>query len=421
MIRKIKPGTVGGSIRIPTSKSHTIRALLIATLAEGTSVITAPLESADTRACVAACRMLGARIREESNLLTVEGVGGRRSAPDDVIDVGNSGTTLYLALGTAALGEGYTVFTGDDQIRRRTAQPLLSSLGDLGAKAESTRGNGCAPIVAGGGITGGRTAIECPTSQYLSSLLLCSPLGLRDTEIDVVSLNERPYVEITLDWLDRQGIAYERRGWDYFGITGGQTFQPFERTIPGDFSSATFFLCAAAIAGGTLEVIGLDMNDSQGDKAIVSILREMGCQIDTKPESISLRRSDLRGGEFDLNATPDALPALAVTACFADGETRLLNVPQAREKETDRIAVVRQELERIGADVEELPDGLVVRGDPNRAFRSGRVNGHYDHRIVMALAIAALRADGPLEIESAEAADITFPTFFDLLEEVRAS
>ena len=382
-----------------------------------------PLDASDTRACLAACRKLGARVQEDAEGWTVEGIGPRPNIPDDVIDVGNSGTTLYLAAGVAALQKGVAVFTGDEQIRSRPVSELLTSLGDLGARAESTRGNGSAPFIVGGGLLGGRTSIECRTSQYLSSLLLSTPLADGDTVIEVPLLNEAPYIDITTHWLERQKIRFERDGYSEFRIPGGQMYAPFEEPMAGDFSSATFFFCAAAITGSTIRVEGLDMTDPQGDKAVVGILEKMGCTVRvdaTGPvHAVELSGGELTGGDIDINATPDALPALSVVACFADGDTRLMNVPQAREKETDRIAVMCEELGNLGAEIQELGDGLIIHGDPERALKSTRVDGRSDHRIVMALAIAALRASGPIEIETAESVSVTFPKFFDLLESVR--
>jgi 3-phosphoshikimate 1-carboxyvinyltransferase len=444
-------------------------------------------------------------VRSEGVLteIIVEGTGGRLTVPEDVIDVANSGTTLYLGIGTAALAGGLTVFTGDEQIRRRSAAPLLSALSQLGATALSTRGSGCAPIVTGGGLRCGPVAIESPTSQYLSSLLLAAPLAApanagaptpaagggnaaaepaapgaartpagapgtvepaapAATDIEVLLLNERPYVEMTLWWLDSQGIRYEREGYDRFRIPGGQSYKAFDTGIPADFSSATFLACAAAITGSTLTLEGLDMSDPQGDKAVLGILAEMGCTIEEGDGEVTVTgprdafdaeagftRPALSGGTFDLNAIPDALPALAVTACFAREPVELSNVPQARAKETDRVAVMAAELARMGALVEELPDGLRVRpqaggggnaagggattgggsapGTPARAaptpppLTGARVHGHGDHRVVMALAVAGLGAAGETTVDTAEASAVTFPGFFEVLQSLGAS
>lgn len=411
-----RPSRIAGTVDIPGSKSHTVRAVAIAALAEGTSTIRQPLVSADTEAAVRVYRALGAAI-ETGEAWTVQGVGGHVDAPEDVVDVGNSGTTLYVALASACLGAGYTVFTGDDQIRRRPAGPLLEALEDLGATALSTRGNGCAPLVVRGPLTGGRVSIHCPTSQYLTSLLLSCPLAQGDTEIEVPLLNEQPYVQMTLDWLDRQGIRYEAEGLQRFRIPGGQGYRGFDRSIPADFSSATFFLCAAALGEGEVLLRGLDMGDSQGDKAVVEMLRAMGADISETPEGLRVRGCGLHGAELDLNATPDALPALAVTAALADGETRLTNVPQARLKETDRLAVMARELQRLGGSVTELEDGLVIRGGN---LSGGHVDGHADHRVVMALAVAGLYTDSPLTISTAEAIGVTFPSFVELMASLGA-
>jgi len=411
----INPSHVRGQVRIPTSKSHTIRALLIATLAEGTSHILHPLVSADTLSCLKICRQLGAVIHEKQDEWQVLGTGAHLQIPDNVLDAGNSGTTLYLACGSTALLPGWSVLTGDEQVRRRPVDQLLLALNDLGAEAFSTRGNGCAPLVIKGRLKGGKTRIKCPTSQYLSGLLINTPLAEGDTEIEVTELNEKPYVQITLDWLDCQGIHYEHDNMQKFFIKGNQKYKAFNRQITGDFSSATFFLCAAAVTGNKLELLGLDMNDSQGDKAVVSMLERLGCEVSIQDQGLTIEGKELVGQELDINSTPDALPALAVTACYAQGSTRLVNVPQARLKETDRIKVMCAELKKMGAHVEELPAGMVIHSSK---LKGARVESHQDHRVAMALAIAALGATGPTTINNAECVDITFPDFFKLLESI---
>jgi len=375
-----------GEVSIPGSKSHTIRAVAIASLADGESRIRAPLESEDSRAAVEAFRALGAQIETRPDLWRVAGVGGQLRAPENVIDVTNSGTTLRIAMGSCALlRSGMAVLTGDEQIRRRPGGPLAASLTDLGARVRSTRGNGCAPFVIEGMLRGGETTIEAVTSQYLSSLLLNTPLAEGDSTIHVSLLNEQPYVEMTLDWLEKQGIQLEREGFKEFRIKGAQRYRPIQRRIPGDFSSATFFLGAGALGENEVDLLGLDMNDTQGDRAVVDYIRQMGARVEVMDDRIRVRARQLAGCEIDLNATPDALPMMAVLGCFARGTTRLVNVPQARLKETDRIAVMREELGKLGGRVEELADGLVVH---ESALNGAEVDSHGDHRVVMALAIA---------------------------------
>lgn len=407
----VEQSRLGGEVEIPASKSHTIRAVMIAALAEGRSRISGPLCSADTHSAVEACRACGAKI-EKGNVWVVEGTGGRPLVPGDVIDVGNSGTTLRLGMGIAALCEGVTVLTGDAQIRSRPVEPLLEAYRMLGAEGFVAGRNGCAPVVIRGRMKGGRTEISAVTSQYLSSLLISTPLAEGDSEIHVLTLNEAPYVEMTLSWLDSQKIEYERSGWDCFRVRGGQRYEGFTRRIPGDFSSATFFLCAAAITGSELYLRGLDMGDVQGDKAVVAMLEEMGAEIEVDRAGVRIRGGELKGGEFDINDTPDALPAMAVTGCFASGRTVLRNVAQARFKETDRIAVMARELGKMGARVEEREDGLVIEGRP---LDGAAVSGYDDHRVVMALAVAGLAAKGKTVIETAEAVNVTFPDFVELM------
>jgi len=404
-----------GTVPIPASKSHTIRAVAIAALADGQSLIHNPLSSGDTEAAVKCYRALGAEIDTTNEAhWKVKGTAGRIVAPLQVIDVGNSGTTLRIAMGSAALAEPgeATTFTGDEQIRSRPVAPLLQALESLGAACSSLENNGKAPVRIGGTLAGGHVSIECKTSQYLSSLLLCTPLAQGDTEIDVTLLNEPGYVQMTLDWLDKQGITYENQQMRRFCVKGRQSYRAYDLPVPADFSSATFFLCGAALFGDEVTLEGLDFADSQPDKAVVDYLREMGADIAAGPNSITVKAATLRGATLDLNQTPDALPAMAVTAAFAEGTTRLVNVAQARMKETDRIACMAQELKKMDADVEEMPDGLIIR---RSTLKAAHLNGRNDHRIVMALSLAALGLDEPSIIDTAEAISVTFPGFVDLM------
>ncbi len=413
VVRKSK---LQGSVRIPGSKSHTIRAVAIAALAEGTSRIRNPLIAEDTLAAVHAYRLFGSDIACSEDCWVVGGVSGQPCTPENVIDVGNSGTTLYIATGSAALVAGTTVLTGDDQIRRRPAGPLIRTINQLGAAAESTRGNDKPPIVVRGPMHGGTAELDgSQTSQYLTSLLINCPLVAQDTVLKVYNLVEKPYIDMTLSWLAEQNIHVDRSGYEEFRIRGGQKYLAFDKQIPADFSSATFFLCAAAITGSELTLLGLDPKDTQGDKRVVETIAKMGAQVEWLEDGLRVKGGDLAGGAFDLSDTPDALPALAVTACFAEGETRLVNVGQARLKETDRISVMRNELSKMGADIEELPDGLVVR---HSRLQAAHVDGHRDHRVVMALSLAGLACEGETVIEGAEAVAVTFPTFADLMRSV---
>lgn len=412
-----RPSRLHGAVEIPGSKSHTIRAVAIAALAEGDSVIRAPLQSEDAEAAVRVYSALGARIERDADEWHVRGFAGEPTAPAKMLDVGNSGTTMNVALGTCSLlRSGEAVLTGDAQIQRRPSGVLAASLNDLGARVRSHRENGCPPFTVAGRIRGGQTSIEATSSQYLTSLLLCTPLADGDSVIRVPLLYEVPYVEITLDWLRKQAIKLEY-GPDYteFHVPGGQMFRAFDRRIPGDFSSATFFLAAGALGDNEVVSRGLDRSDTQGDRAVLDYLQQMGADVADRDGGIAVRGRGLTGCEIDLNATPDALPMMAVLGCFARGETRLVNVPQARQKETDRIAVMCEELTTLGADVEELPDGLVIR---ESKLRGAHVDGHGDHRVVMSLAIAGMCIPGETVIAGADAAAVTYPAFVAHLQSI---
>jgi 3-phosphoshikimate 1-carboxyvinyltransferase len=238
-----------------------------------------------------------------------------------------------------------------------------------------------------------------------------------DTEIDVTLLNEPGYVQMTLDWLDKQCIKYKNQQLHKFKIKGGQSYKAFDATVPADFSSATFFLCAAAMVADEVTLLGLDFSDSQPDKAVIDYLKAMGANISIEANSVTIKAAPLKGIEIDMNQTPDALPAIAVTAAFAEGQTRLVNVAQARDKETDRIKCMAEELQKIAVDVEELPDGLIIH---HSKTNSAELNGKCDHRIVMGLSLAGFCLDGQTSIDTAEAMNVTFPDYVELMKSLGA-
>ncbi len=259
-------------------------------------------------------------------------------------------------------------------------------------------------------LRGGATKVDGTTSQFLTSLLFALPLLREDSTIELEFLHEKPYVGITLAWLDALGIRWSGSGdMLHWRIPGGQSYRAFERVIPADFSTAAFPLVAAAVAGEGVEIRNLDFDDAQGDKLVFALLEEMGARIRRGGELfVEPAPGRLQGRTLDLNATPDALPVMAVAAALADGETRLVNVPQARVKETDRIAVMTAELTKMGAEIEELPDGMVIRGG---SLHGAKVHSHGDHRIGMALAVAGLAARGETVVGEIEAAEVTYPEF----------
>jgi 3-phosphoshikimate 1-carboxyvinyltransferase len=286
----------------------------------------------------------------------------------------------------------------------------LAALKQLGANYTFESRDHDLPFVIEGPLHGGKTTVNGVSSQFVSSLLFACPLLADDTEIIIENLQERPYVELTLWWLARQGIILDHSDdLTKFHIKGGQSYHPFDMAIPADFSGATFAACAAAMGGASLTLTGLDFSDPQGDKGVFDALGQMGAAVVHGPEgAIVGGPAKLLGTTIDLNAMPDALPALAVAACAAKGVTHIVNVAHARIKETDRITVMAQELAKMGAVLTEREDGLTIHGGK---LKGAHVNGHDDHRVVMALALAGMVAEGETIIDTAEAAEVTYPTF----------
>ncbi len=399
---------LSGEISIPASKSHTIRAVAIAAVARGISVLKNPLISEDAQAAIDGAKEMGASV-ELGRDWVIRGIGGKPGDRCRHIDVRNSGTSLRILTALCALGDHPVTFDGDKSIRQRPMKPLLTALENLGVTLVESADGKC-PFTIRGPLLGGSTHVSGISSQFLTALLIACPMGPNNTEIMVEGLNEKPYVEITLDWLRRMGIRFEQQGLEWFRIFGGQHYKAFERHLPSDFSSATFPLCAAAITGSEILIKGLDFSDHQGDKAVFPFFEKMGVQFRRVPNGIIVKGGTMKGIDIDMNNTPDALPAMAVAACFAQGTTRLLNVPQARLKECDRIAASARELGKMGARIEELEDGLIIH---QSKLCGTAVHGYDDHRMVMALSIAGLAAEGVTVVDTAESAGVTYPGFVD--------
>ena len=422
---KVSKSKTQGEIFIPGSKSHTIRALAAALMAKGISTIINPLISKDTISCLYATQKLGAELSEiyEDNGLVwkIKGTAGKlTNKTDEIIDLGNSGTSLRLLTGMAATGNLKICFDGDNSLRGRPMAALILALEKLGVKTGASEEGKC-PLAVCGPMLGGETIVDGKTSQFVSSLLFAAPLAKNNTEINVININEKPYIEITLDWLDFLGIKYKcKPDFSNFTIKGNQKYKAFEKIIPADFSTATFALAAAAVTGDKLKIYNLDFTDKQGDKDVFDYLERMGMRVEKHDTHVTVyRKGKLYGDvEINLNSTPDALPAMAAIACYAKGKTVLGNVPHARFKETDRLTVMTKELKKMGADIVELKDGLVIK---ESKLHGAKVNGHDDHRIIMALAIAGMGASGETIIKNAEAVSVTYPNFIKDFQKIGAN
>lgn len=422
----ITASRVSGRARAPPSKSYTHRALLAAGYADG-AVVRHPLVSADTRATARAVDLFGGETERRDGDWDVSGFGGRPGVPDDVIDCANSGTTMRLVTASAALADGTTVLTGDSSLRSRPHGPLLDALSGLGGTARSTRENGQAPLVVDGPIDGGTVSMPGDvSSQFVTALLLAGAVTEDGIEIDLTTeLKSAPYVDITLDVLDAFGVDASETTAGY-RVPGGQTYDPEggEYAVPGDFSSASYLLSAGALAAEDGEAVVVEgMHPSaQGDAAIVDVLERMGADIDWDTESgvITVRQSELSGVEVGVADTPDLLPTIAVLGAAADGTTHITDAEHVRYKETDRVAAMAESLSKLGASVEEERDELVVHGGDSE-LSGASVDGRGDHRLVMALSVAGLVADGETTIAGSEHVDVSFPDFFEVLSGLGAS
>jgi 3-phosphoshikimate 1-carboxyvinyltransferase len=413
----IQKSDIKGTVKAPPSKSYTHRGIAIAALSKKATVNN-PLISEDTKATIRASEAFGATIESKKDSLVINGFDGKLKVPDNVIDVANSGTTLRIMTAVASLVDGATVLTGDASIRTRPNTPLLDALNDLGAEAFSTRNNGMAPIVVRGKMRGGRVHIDGSiSSQFISALLIACPFAQNETTVIIEGeLKSRPYVNITIDMLRDAGADITTEGTNSFIIPPEQEYDMKSYNVPGDFSSASYMMAAGALCG---EVTIKNLFPSeQGDSALIEILKKMGARIqwDEKKGEVKVSRSELHGISVDVGKTPDLVPTLAVLGAASEGTMSIENAEHVRYKETDRLHAMTVELKKMGVDITEEKDRLIIKGG---ALSGAEVHGWDDHRIVMALAVAGMVA-GDTTIDTVESVSISYPGFFEDLKRIGA-
>ncbi|MFB6282419.1 MAG: 3-phosphoshikimate 1-carboxyvinyltransferase [Halobacteria archaeon] len=408
----VHPSGIEGSVEAPPSKSYSHRGILAGAYSSEL-VVENTLLSADTRASVRCAELLGSEVTRTDDELEIRGVSGRPHVPPDVLNCGNSGTTLRLFSGLSALVDGEVVLTGDSSLRERPNAPLIESLNELGADARSTRGEGYAPVIVEGRMEGGKTSIDgSVSSQFISSLLFAAPVTDEGAMIRIEGeLKSKPYVDITLEVLDELGVEYRETS-DGYDVDGNQSYDSGSFRVPGDFSSASYPLAAAAVAGEA-EVTNLHPGP-QGDSFIVDVIDEMGADVEWNRDkgTVSVGSRDLEGIEFDAGDNPDLVPTVAVLGAVANGETHVYNAGHLRLKETDRLDATATELEKMGAEVDERETELTVYGEETE-LEGAVIDGRHDHRIVMAFAVAGLAAKGKTVIETAESIDVSYPGFVE--------
>jgi 3-phosphoshikimate 1-carboxyvinyltransferase len=412
------------SIRVPGSKSLTNRALAIAAMADGPSTLTGALESEDTRVMVEALKVLGIAVLHDTDIAQVrlEGCGGRMPARQASLDIANSGTSLRFLTAMLATGAGNYHLDGTSRMRQRPVADLLEVLRDLGVSARSDLGTGCPPVtIEARGMDGGYCTVRGDvSSQFLSGLLMASPYAKDTVTVEVRGvLVSQPYVSMTLAVMEAFGVKTGNRKFRRFDICPAH-YRGRDYAIEPDATAASYFFALAALTGGTITALGLGPSSLQGDLAFVDILEHMGCSVIRLPDRTTVTGGPLRAVDVDMNTISDTVMTMAVVALFADGVSRIRNVGHIRHKETDRIAALAAELRKLGARIDELPDGLVIEPPDSAMLQPALIQTYDDHRMAMSFALAGLKIPG-VTILDPGCVDKTYPGFWRDLEAVRSS
>ena len=428
MIIVEKTDKIKGNINAPPSKSYTHRAVICASLSDGISEIKNPLNSADCLSSVHGARMLGSYINtEDENKWIVEGNSNSPKTPDNIIDIGNSGTTLRILTGISSqIPKGYAVLTGDESIRKRPMQPLLDALKQLGIEAFSSKMDGTAPIIVKSGeIKNNIVKIRGDmSSQFITSLMMTLPYAKDDSKIILTTpLKSAPYLDITIDVLSKFGITVkplEEENEKGFFIEGNQKYKSCNYTVEGDYSSASYLVAAGVLLNSEITINNLFKDSKQGDKEIINIVKEMGADIEVKNDKVIINGAHkLKGIDVDVKNIPDLVPTIAVLGCFAEGKTTIYNGEHVRLKECDRLNACAKELTKMGAKITEKPDGLVIEGVGK--LKGAELETYHDHRLVMAFTIAGMMAEGKTIIKGEDAVKISFPNFVEVMKSIGAN
>lgn len=413
-----KTSKISGMVKAPPSKSYTHRGVIIASLASGKSVLSDPLNSEDTIASLESCRAFGCDIQSMGNKWTVEGTAGNLKTPDNVVDVKNSGTTLRLMTSVAGLAPEYSIFTGDRSLRTRPMQYLLDALEPLDVKALSSKNNGKPPIIVKGGLKGGKTSIPGNvSSQFISSILIAGAMADETVQLQVTDeFISKSYVDMTRDIMEKFGVIVEYESSERIFTIEPQKYMATDYTIEGDYSSASYLIGAAAISEGELTIKNLFKDSKQGDKLILDIVSKMGAKVKINNNHVTIiGNGELSGIDIDLHNAPDLLPTVSALGAICEGKTRISGVEHARFKETDRISTCTQELTKLGVVIKEKKDGMIIEG----GVKSGVVQSHKDHRLVMALSLIGIKVG--VKIKNAEVHDVSFPNYPSVMNKLGCS
>jgi 3-phosphoshikimate 1-carboxyvinyltransferase len=411
-------------MRVPGSKSLTNRALIIAAMADGPSVLTGALDSEDTRVMLDSLRRLGIGVEHDpaSARIRVQGCGGSIPASSASLEVANSGTSLRFLTAMLATGQGTYHLDGTTRMRQRPVADLLAALNGLGADARTDLATGCPPVtIRASGLDGGLAFVKGDvSSQFLSGLLMALPYSRDVTTVEVQGvLVSQPYVAMTMAVMEAFGVTIGNRKFRRFDIYPAH-YHGREYAIEPDASAASYFFALGAVLGGTVTVEGLGGSSLQGDMAFADVLEYMGCYVSREPGRTTVTGGALRGVDVDMNAMSDTVMTLGVVALFADGVSRIRNVAHIRHKESDRIAALAAELRKLGARVDELADGLVIDPPSPDRLHGAAIATYDDHRMAMSFAVAGLRIPGVTILDPGCVAK-TYPGFWDDLHRLRGN
>ncbi len=408
---------VSGEVNLPGSKSVSNRALLLAALAKGTTRLTNLLDSDDIRHMLNALSKLGVKYRlsEDKTVCEVEGLG-KPFAIDQAQELflGNAGTAMRPLAAALCLGVGEYVLTGEPRMKERPIGHLVDSLRQAGADIEYLENENYPPLrIKGTGLESGTVEIDGSiSSQFLTAFLMSAPLAKGDITIKIIGdLVSKPYIDITLHIMKQFGVEVENNNYQEFVVRAGQSYiAPGNFLVEGDASSASYFLAAAAIKGGEIKVTGIGKNSIQGDIQFADALEKMGAEIEWGDDYVISRRGELNAVDLDFNHIPDAAMTIATTALFAKGTTAIRNVYNWRVKETDRLSAMATELRKVGAEVEEGEDYIVITPPANLTHAA--IDTYDDHRMAMCFSLVAL-SDTPVTINDPKCTSKTFPDYFD--------
>ncbi|WP_373028237.1 3-phosphoshikimate 1-carboxyvinyltransferase [Sulfurovum sp.] len=419
----LKPiSKINGEINLPGSKSLSNRALLVAALAQGTTRITNLLESDDTRHMLNALKQLGIKYTLSENkteCIVIGNAGAIHSENLQELFLGNAGTAMRPLCAALCLGTGSYLLTGEPRMKERPIGHLVDALREAGAKITYQENEGYPPLlIEANGLSGGNVKIDgAISSQFLTALLLAAPMAKEDMTISIIGeLVSKPYIDITLHIMKEFGVDVVHDNYQTFTIKGGQHYKAVETfMVEGDASSASYFLAAAAIKGGTVKVTGIGKKSIQGDVQFVDVLEKMGAIVEWGDDYVAVSKGELHAIDMDFNHIPDAAMTIATTALFVEGTTTLRNIYNWRVKETDRLFAMATELRKVGAKVEEGEDYLKITAP--KVLKHAAIDTYDDHRMAMCFSLLALDPVS-VTINEPECTAKTFPTYFEVLESI---